>query len=652
MKARWSQFAHSLAFRVGAWVILIEIALSVLTGTFYIHNFNAEVDRRITRNVLRPASLMNGGLIKLDAVTDARHMRELVGEELLNAYIVGLNGNVFYSLKKQYTGQSVSQVPGLDVSLLDPRNTETVVRNDGRHIVTVAPLFGPDHRTVRFFVYSEASLAAAMEQKAANVRLFMLGSVATVALTSIVVLMAFSLSVFAPLRNILEALHRLQAGDLAARVAKASARHEIGAMARSVNFMAGELERLLDKLRRERDLVAGLMDCSPVGITVVNRSGAITFVNARAGQLCGLTPAAMIGCSDNDPKWRLTDANGNPVPESQRPFRRVLQTGKTVYDLVYALDRRPELRVVLSINGAPLLDAQGQVEAVVLTLEDITQRQRIEAEIRQLNTELDQRVRERTTHLEAAIRELDSFAFSVSHDLRAPLRSIDGFSRILEEDNADSLSAEGRETIRTIRAAAQRMGRLIDAMLTLSRHARRPLHLAPVDLSAIATSFALELRKHDPQRNAEFLIEAGLTAHADADLLRAVLDNLLGNAWKFTAQQPQARIEFGRMIRDGAPTFFVRDNGCGFDMAYAEKLFRPFERLHRPADYPGTGVGLSNVQRIIQRHGGQVAIEGAVGRGATVYFTLEAKTVSSPAGLAVHPDPGTRNDGNPLLEAP
>jgi len=623
MKARWLRFVHSLAFKIGAFVILIEVAMAVLTGTFYIRNFNVEVDQRITRNVLRPASLMNGGLLKLDAVTDERHMRELVGEELLSAYVIGLNGHVFYSLQKQYTGQSIARVPGLDVNLLDPRNTRTVVRNDGDRIVTVAPLFGPDHRTVRFFVYSEASLAAATAQKAANVRLFALGSIATVVLTSIVVLVAFSLSVFAPLRGILDALHRLQSGDLAARVAKASARHELGAMARSVNYMAEELQRLLEKLRRERDLVAGLMDCSPVGITVVNRSGAITFANARAGQLCGLPPEAMIGRSYNDPKWRLTDMDGNLVPETERPFRQVLATGQPVYNRVYAYDRDPGTPIVLSISGAPLLDPQGQVEAVVLSLEDITQRQRIEAEIRQLNTELDQRVRERTTHLEAAIRELDSFAFSVSHDLRAPLRSIDGFSRILEEDNADQLDADGRESLRTIRAATQRMGQLIDAMLALSRHARTPLQLAPVNLSTIAGALATELQKQDPQRIAEFLIEPDLTAQADANLMRAVLDNLLSNAWKFTAHQSPARIEFGRMIRDGASTFFVRDNGCGFDMKYAGKLFQPFQRLHAPGVYPGTGVGLANVQRIIRRHGGQVTIEGAIGRGAMVYFTLE-----------------------------
>ncbi|HLP08551.1 MAG TPA: ATP-binding protein [Opitutaceae bacterium] len=625
MKLLLVRLVHSLAFKVGLVVVLIELVFSALTGFFYVRRFDAEVDRRIEANVLRPVALMNHGLLRLDIVTDGRRMHGLVGEELINGYVIGINGIVFYSLRKEDTGQFASNVAAIDTRLVKPDLTEPVLQRDrdGHRIVAVAPLFGPDGRSVRFLVYIEASTQATAAQKADNVRLFVVGATAMVVLTSVVVLFVFVVSVFAPLREILDALQRARSGDLSTQLAGASARNELGALARAFNFMVTELQQMVENLRQERDIVAGVMKCSPVGIQLLNKDGRITFSNARAEQLLGAGSRPIAAAHDASSNPVLPSANAvGPSMNEALFFRQVVGGGQPVHDVEQEFSGADGRQVILSLSGAPLLSAAGEIQGVIIAMEDVTERRRTEEELRQLNTELDQRVKDRTRHLEAAIKELDMFAYSVSHDLRAPLRSIDGFSRILAEEYGNRLEVEGLELMGRIRAATKRMGQLIDDMLELSRHTRAPLRRVTVDLSAIAQAMADELRIGEPQRRVEFVVEPALEADVDPTLIRAVLQNLLGNAWKFTARRDTARIEFGRMMREGVPTFFVRDNGCGFNMQYGGRLFQPFQRLHSDNEFAGTGIGLANVQRIIRRHGGDVSIEGKVDEGATVYFTL------------------------------
>jgi signal transduction histidine kinase len=258
------------------------------------------------------------------------------------------------------------------------------------------------------------------------------------------------------------------------------------------------------------------------------------------------------------------------------------------------------------------------------TQKEIAERQQAQQEIQRLNAELEQRVVERTAELQAANYELESFSYSVSHDLRAPLRSIDGFSKIVLEEYAGKLGASGHDYLRRVRSGSQRMARLIDDLLKLSRITRSEMHRTALDMSALAREIADNLRVGQPERQAAFMIESGLIVSADAALMRIVLNNLLGNAWKFTGKRPQARIELGHTRRDGQTIYFVRDNGAGFDMAYADKLFGAFQRLHTMTEFDGSGIGLATVQRIIHRHGGRIWAEAAVDRGATFYFTLTA----------------------------
>jgi len=244
------------------------------------------------------------------------------------------------------------------------------------------------------------------------------------------------------------------------------------------------------------------------------------------------------------------------------------------------------------------------------------------AETQRLNAELEQRVIERTAKLERINQELESFSFSVSHDLRAPLRSIDGFSQMLIEDYGDKLDAEGKNYLQRVRHAAQRMGAVIDDLLRLARITRTNMQRASVDLSTLAAEVAAELRRRMDMPAATLTIRPGMVVNGDPALLRIALENLLNNAFKYSGKLTAPNIEFSSTTRNGHAVFFVRDNGAGFDMAYVDKLFGTFQRLHREDEFPGTGIGLATVKRVIIRHGGEIWAESTVGKGATFYFTL------------------------------
>jgi len=272
-------------------------------------------------------------------------------------------------------------------------------------------------------------------------------------------------------------------------------------------------------------------------------------------------------------------------------------------------------------RGRAYYDATGQPIRLAGVAIDITARKLAELEISRLNAELERRVRERTAQLEATNQELEAFAYSVSHDLRAPLRSLRGFSEVLLESHASQLDAEGQELLRRACESSHRMSRLIDDLLKLSRVGRSALRWQPVNLTALAEVIVAELRESEAGRAVEVVIGRNLRAQGDERLLGVVLENLLGNAWKFTGRRPDARIEFG-VSAEPEPAFFVRDNGVGFDVAHAGKLFGVFQRLHSADEFPGTGIGLATVQRIIKRHCGRVWATGAVNQGATFYFSL------------------------------
>ena len=387
---------------------------------------------------------------------------------------------------------------------------------------------------------------------------------------------------------------------------------EAGQLARDFNAM---LNALSSSEKRFTNIVALAADA----IISVDEEQRILIFNQGAERIFGYTAAEVVG----QPLNMLLPAH---LAEAHRAHvRRFAAEPETARDMNRRAEihgrRKDGIEFPAEANISKVKQ-NGNIQFTVF-LRDITERKQAEEEIRQLNVNLERRVLERTTELQAANQELEAFSYSVSHDLRAPLRSIDGFSQALLEDYAGKLDDPGREHLNRVRAATQRMGHLIDDLIKLARVARAEMHREFIDLSALATDVLAELQKNEPERRVECRVEPGLAAEGDARLLRVVLDNLLGNAWKFTSKTANARIEFGAARgTDGAPNYFVRDNGAGFDMQYVNKLFGAFQRLHAMNEFPGTGVGLATVQRIVHRHGGAMRAEGKPGAGATFYFTL------------------------------
>lgn len=277
-------------------------------------------------------------------------------------------------------------------------------------------------------------------------------------------------------------------------------------------------------------------------------------------------------------------------------------------------------------QGEVTFDGDGKPVRMSGTVQDITERKRAEEEVKRLNEELEERVRLRTAELDEANRDLEAFSYSVAHDLKTPLRLINGFSRALYDDYSHKLEPQGQDYLKRLQNASLRMSEIIDDLLTLSRITRAEMKTGKVDLSKIASEVFTELKRISPGRDVEFVIEDGLSAEGDATLLRIALDNLIGNAWKFTGKKTNPVIEFrAGGTEEGKKIFMLRDNGAGFNMEYSERLFMPFQRLHSEDDFPGTGIGLATVQRIIKRHGGRIWAEGEQGKGAAFYFTLKGR---------------------------
>jgi PAS domain S-box-containing protein len=344
---------------------------------------------------------------------------------------------------------------------------------------------------------------------------------------------------------------------------------------------------------------------------------AILILTPGNGFVAG-NPAAIAMFACKDEREFISHSPGDLSPEyqpdgmlsrvkAQEMIAIALQNGSHFFEWTHKRIDRAEFPATVLLTR---MNLRGEVQ-LQATVRDISREKRLE-----------QQMIQRTAELEAANKELEAFAYSVSHDLRAPLRAINGFSQALLEDYANQMDSSAQDYLHRVQSATVKMAQLIDGLLQLSRVNRADMKHEPVNLSELAQTIVEQLQLSQPDRAVEFTVAADRVVRGDRCLLHCVLENLLGNAWKFTAPQSDAKIEFGSQPASGETVYFVRDNGVGFDMAYANKLFGVFQRLHSAAEFPGSGVGLASVQRIIRRHGGRVWAEGAVGKGATFYFTL------------------------------
>jgi PAS domain S-box-containing protein len=368
-------------------------------------------------------------------------------------------------------------------------------------------------------------------------------------------------------------------------------------------------------LRQSEERWRALIEQSTDLIGILGPDATIRYLSPSAERMLGYRPET----------WVSQSALDLVHPEDVAAVAGALQAGIEHHDtgepLIFRLRHADGSWRLFEGTDTNLLESEA-VQGIVVNVRDITERHEAEQRVRRLNAELEQRVRERTAQLVAANEELESFSYSVSHDLRAPLRRIQGFAAALLEDHADTLDPTARRHLDRLQVSVRCMDELIAALLGLSRVTRGELRSDRVDFSALAEEIVADLRRTQPHRTVDVSIAPGLVVQADPLLLRTALENLLGNAWKYTARHEAASIEVGALAGDDGPVYFVRDDGAGFDMSYADKLFAPFQRLHTTAEFEGTGIGLATVQRIIRRHGGQIWAEAAVEGGATFYFTL------------------------------
>lgn len=397
---------------------------------------------------------------------------------------------------------------------------------------------------------------------------------------------------------------------------------QVGAVGQAFNDMADSVSTAHRELTEKEALFRLLTEGSNDWICLHGDAGEYLHASPASRELLGYDPDELVGLR---PYSLIHEDDRDRVRATAQKSIGSHSSGTVP---AYRMQRKDGTFVWLesSISPAPVGSPEGAT--VISVSRDVTDRVEAEARIRALNETLEERVSQRTQELQDLNRELEAFNYSVSHDLRAPLRSIDGFSKLVLSRHSSQLDEQALDYLTRIRAAAQRMGILIDDLLKLSRIGRRDLAPKLIDLADVAKGTLAELEEAEPDRRVDIRIPAGLLVQADPGLMAIVTDNLVGNAWKFTSKTPDPKIEMGVVDNEGERVFFVADNGAGFDPTYAAKMFAPFQRLHRTEDFPGTGIGLATVAKAIRLHGGRIWAEGTPGAGATFFFTLDEKGMS------------------------
>jgi PAS domain S-box-containing protein len=596
----------SIQRKLSSAILLTSITVLLLTGAGFVSYELITFDRWL-ENYLRTLGKIVGDNVvadlRFDNSKEATEDLAIVGAErhIVAAALYNSNGNLFAYWPTSASPTAFPKAPGSDGFLYEKEFLDFY-----------SPVERPDQRLGTLYLRSDLGARRERFVPYTTIVASVLGASILVALLLARLLQR---GISRPLLALADTAKTVSTRrDYSVRAIKFS-NDEVGALTDAFNHMLTQIQERDAALRQNEERFRQLANAVPAFVWTCDGSGGAVYFNEPWYEFTGRVPADSLGF-----KW--TQAIHSEDRDSYlRRWHNAVSEGITFEAEARFRRFDGEHRWFLS-RAHPARDASGNITTWFGTSTDIEEKKRAEEKISQMNVTLEQRVQERTAQLEASNRELEAFSYSVAHDLRAPLRSIDGFNQALLEDYGSTLPPDAQELMRRARLASQRMSQLIDDLLNLSRVARAEMRHQRINLSEIAQSISVELQKNEPERRAAFVIQPGLSATGDDRLLRQVMENLLGNAFKFTRHQPEASIEFGSVMRNGQRVLFVRDNGAGFNMEYASKLFGPFQRLHAATQYPGTGIGLATVHRVLARHGGKIWPESKEGQGATFYFTL------------------------------
>ena len=590
-------------------VLIVATSLSVLVAagialfSYERIGFQDEIVNRIS-DVADIVGANSAAALEFDDVAIAeKTLATLSGREHILAAVLYRNGAPFASFP-----------PSKTFAEFPRKSDEQGHRFEGGQLILFRPIVFKDRPIGT--VYIRASLDELNSRLTSHVLIL-------VAILLCAVVLSFGISallqrfISAPIVQLVDTVKSVaERRDYSLR-APSFGKDEMGQLIDGFNEMLAQIQTRDGALRDSEDLFRTMFELSGVGnYQAAPDTGRLLRVNRKLCEITGYSRDEMLAMSSKDLTHTgfieretalSTDLKPGPQSVSTIEERFVCKDGRSIW---------------VSVTATMMRDASGKPLFTQAAILDVTDRVRAQEEIRALNANLERRVLDRTAQLESAIKELEAFSYSVSHDLRAPLRSIDGFSRIIEDRYGAQLDATAKEYFGRVRNATQRMGQLIDDMLMLSRVTRSEMRHDTVKLSEMAEIILSDLRARDPNRKVESSVEKDLVATGDPHLLQIVLENLLGNAWKYSSKRERAKIEFGLFGSNEERTFFVRDNGAGFDMAFVAKLFNPFSRLHTVSEFPGSGIGLAIINRIIARHGGKIWVEAAVEKGATFFFRI------------------------------
>lgn len=596
---------HSLRYRIAVVIFLLEACMLAVVLSVTLSQSRATADRfnRASQDASLDllGKLSDVALLTSEYADYQSYIEDVQKQPTIDRIVLAdARDTVVAATSVEDLGKPLSEIP---------RDAAQGWKN--REIKTAAGDLG-----VLSVKFSGAALAAAYSKTRATAIALALAGMGVIALFGL----AAGVALTRRLRRVADAASSFAAGDLGARTGIAG-NDEIADLAANVDRMADAVVQQQEQLKQQAEYIELLLASTAEAIFGVDTEGVCTFVNSACLNMLGYKHKEQLLGKNIHELIHHTYPDGRPYPREECSLRAATLRGEPMHSDSEVHWRADGSSFPVEIWSHPMY-RDGQLIGAVVTFVDISARKQVEAELKRSNEELERRVAERTAELKTSNEDLETFAYSVSHDLRAPLRAIDGFCRLLEMDHSERLDGEATRYLSQVRRASQRMSRLIEDLLQMSSAARVSLTIMSVDLSAVARNIISQLQVADKDRQVSVVIEEGLRARCDPQLVTLLLENLLGNAWKFTRRTPDARIRFGSEVVLGETVFYVRDNGAGFDMEFAHKLFAPFQRLHSPDEFEGTGIGLASVARVASRHKGRAWGEGKPGEGAVFYFTL------------------------------